>query len=72
MVLATANSMEIDIITLSELNQKVIANRNDWIVDDKLDAAIKILHKNIIIKTQGKDLGFSCEDKRVHSIVVSC
>lgn len=51
--------MEVGILLLSEPNKKAIEARNDWIFDDELDTAIKILDPNIAIKEQGKGKGFS-------------
>lgn len=59
LALAKADIMGIDITALSEPNKKALANRKDWIKDDKLNNAMKILGKNINIETQWKGTGFS-------------
>ena len=59
LALATAKELEAGILVLSEPNKKALLNRSDWICDEDLDSAIKILDRNIPIENQGKGKSFS-------------
>ncbi|XP_033228888.1 uncharacterized protein LOC117180499 [Belonocnema kinseyi] len=52
-------NMRAGILVLCEPNKRSIEGRNDWVFDEVLDTAIKILNKSIAIKEQGKGTGFS-------------
>ncbi|XP_033222788.1 uncharacterized protein LOC117176644 [Belonocnema kinseyi] len=58
LALSTAMNMRAGILVLSEPNKRSIEGRNDWVFDESVDTAIKVLDKSIAIKEQGKGTGF--------------
>lgn len=59
MALATANELGAGILVLSEPNRNAIKNRKDWVCDEDIDTAIKVMDSNLVIKAQGRGRGFS-------------
>lgn len=59
LALATASKLKADMIIISEPNKNSVKHRKDWICDENLDAAIKVLNKDLVIIKQGKGSGFS-------------
>lgn len=47
------------LLLVSEPNKKAIKGRKDWIYDQEMDSAIKILDKNLVVTGQGHGHGFS-------------
>lgn len=59
LALTTAMKMGAGMLVLCEPNKRSIDGRNDWIYDEELDTAIKVMDKDIPIRAQGKGNGFS-------------
>lgn len=59
LALATANKIGAGIIAISEPNKNAIKNRRDWIFDEHLDTAIKVLDRRLVVKGQGYGHGFT-------------
>ncbi|KAJ8928716.1 hypothetical protein NQ314_018681 [Rhamnusium bicolor] len=59
LALATANKINAGIIAISEPNKNAVKNRKDWILDEHLDTAIKVLDRRLVIKGQGYGHGFT-------------
>lgn len=59
MALATARELSVDVLIVSEPNKSAMRGRKDWIFDDRLNSALKVLNTDIKIKGQGQGCGYS-------------
>lgn len=59
MALFMGRNVKASIILVSEPNQLAIKGRKDWLYDDKMDTAIKILDEDLAITKQGYGTGFT-------------
>ena len=59
MALEVAGEEKAAILFLSEPNKRVIQNRKDWVYDDDLEAAIKVVDPRITVIDWGIGAGFS-------------
>lgn len=59
MALYTGKKLGASVLLVSEPNQLTIDGRKDWIHDDRLDSAIKILDDHLILTNQAHGKGFT-------------
>lgn len=57
--LATAKELGAGMILMSEPNRNAVRNRKDWICDEDLDTAIKVMDNKITIKRCGQGHSFT-------------
>lgn len=59
LALETGQKIGASFLLVSEPNKLAIKHRKDWISDEKLDTAIKLLNRQIVVKDQGYGPGFT-------------
>lgn len=59
LALATAKELGAGVIAVCEPNKNAVKDQADWICDDDLDTAIKILDQSLPVLGQGKGKGFA-------------
>lgn len=69
--LATALKLQADIILLSEPNKAKMVQNTAWITDDRIDAGIIILNKNLEICNHGRGDGY-CYITTKEAMIFSC
>ena len=68
LALATVLELGAEILVLSEPNKKAIESRTDWIHDDNLDTAIKVLHPKLVTKGYGKGRSFCFVERPIFTL----